>query len=90
MSLTINTNKSNYNFNELMNITGDGARMSATITIKMFDSDGIEVAELNITAKSDGDYATIWQIPIELAAGEYRILADDGATNFSTLFIIDE
>ena len=64
--------------------------MSATITIKMFDSDGIEVAELNITAKSDGDYATIWQIPIELTAGEYQILADDGATNFSTLFTIDE
>ena len=89
-TLSLSTDKSNYSSNELMNITGEGARMSATITIKMFDSDGIEVAELNITAKSDGDYATIWQIPIELTAGEYQILADDGATNFSTLFTIDE
>ena len=90
MSLTINTNKSNYNFNELMNITGDGARMSATVTIKIFDFNGIKVGELNITAKSNGDYATVWQIPTILEVGEYEILADDGATNMTAKFSIGE
>ena len=35
-----------------MSISGSGARQSATITIKMFDSDEIKIAELNITAKN--------------------------------------
>ena len=56
--LEIFTDKSNYNTNELMNLSGSGARLSATITIKIFDSEGIKIDELNITAKSNGEYLT--------------------------------
>ena len=38
-----------------MDISGSGARYSATITIKIFDSDEIKISELNITAKSNGE-----------------------------------
>ena len=86
--LEIFTEKSNYNTNELMNISGSGARLSATVTIKIFDSEGIEIDELNITAKSNGEYLTIWQIPADLENGEYEITVDDGATNTSTKFTI--
>ena len=72
-----------------MNISGSGARYSATVTMKIFDSEGIKIDELNITAKSDGEYLTIWQIPADLESGEYDITVDDGATNTSIKFTIN-
>jgi len=86
--LIIFADKSNYNTNELMNISGSGARSSATITIKIFDFEGIEIQELNISAKNNGEFITIWQIPPDLENGEYEITADDGAANTSTKFSI--
>ena len=83
------TDKTNYDTNELMNISGAGARQSATVTIKIFDSNGIKVDELNITAKNDGKYSTIWQIPADLENGEYEITTDDGASNTSVKFNIN-
>ena len=71
-----------------MNISGSGARLSATVTIKIFDPVGIKIDELNITAKSNGEYLTMWQIPADLETGEYEITADDGASNTSTKFTI--
>ena len=87
--LSIMINKSSYDTNELMDISGSGARMSATVTIKIFDSEGIKVDELNITAKSDGEYLTIWRIPADLESGEYEMTADDGASNISLKFTIN-
>ena len=87
--LEILLDKSEYNTNELMNISGSGARFSATVTLKIFDSDGIDITELNITAKSNGEYITMWQIPADLESGEYNMTADDGASNTSTKFTIN-
>jgi len=87
--LSIMIKKSSYDTNELMDISGSGARMSATVTIKIFDSEGIKVDELNITAKSDGEYLTIWRIPADLESGEYEMTADDGASNISLKFTIN-
>ena len=87
--LVIFTDKSNYSTNELMDISGSGARFSATVTIKIFDLNGVEIDELNITAKSNGEYLTIWQIPADLEIGEYEMTADDGASNTSIKFTIN-
>jgi len=88
-TLSISADKNEYKPNELVNFSGSGARQSATITIKIFDSEGDKITELNINAKSDGKYLTIWQIPADLELGEYEITADDGASNTSTKFIIN-
>ena len=87
--MIIFTDKTNYDTNELMNISGSGARSSATVTIKIFDSDEIKISELNITAKKNGDYSTIWQIPANLENDEYKMTVDDGASNASVKFIIN-
>ena len=89
IGLIILTDKNNYDNNELMTISGEGSRKSATVTIKIFDFNGIKIQQLNITAKSDGDYQTIWQIPTGLESGEYEISADDGASNSSSKFRIN-
>tara|TARA_B100001540_G_scaffold147202_1_gene130588 strand:- start:378 stop:2498 length:2121 start_codon:yes stop_codon:yes gene_type:complete len=88
--LIIFLDKGSYEKKELVNISGDGARMSSTVTIKILNSEGIQVDELNITAKSNGQFATIWSIPLELEGGEFEIIADDGSTNSSIKFIINE
>ena len=88
-TLSISIDKNEYKPNELVNFSGSGARQSATITIKIFDSGGEEITELNINAKSNGKYLTIWQIPADIELGEYEITADDGASNTSTKFIIN-
>ena len=88
-TLSISTDKNEYKPNELVNFSGTGAKQSATITIKIFDSEGEKITELNINAKNNGDYVTIWQIPADLELGEYEITADDGASNTSMKFIIN-
>ena len=87
--LTISTNKSNYDHNEFMDIAGKGARLSATVTITIFDPSGNKVDELNITAKSNGEFLTMWKIPAILESGEYNMTADDGASTTSTKFTIN-
>ncbi len=86
--LTVKLNNSEYNIGEMIEIKGDGARMSATITMKIYDSNDEVVDTLNITAKSDGGFSTIWMIPSELELGEYEIRIDDGAGNASVKFNI--
>jgi len=88
-TLSILTDKSEYEVNELINLSGTGARSSATITIKIFDVEGEKITELNINAKNNGEYITIWQIPADLTSGEYEITADDGASNTSTKFTVN-
>ena len=87
--LVILTDKTDYKTNELINISGSGARFSATVTIKIFNLDEMKVDELNITAKSNGEYLTIWQIPADMESGEYQMTADDGASNTSIKFTIN-
>ena len=87
--LTVSTSKNSYNINETITFSGSGARSSATVTLKIFDSQGGNVDELNINAKSNGEYITIWQIPVDLEAGEYEVTVDDGASNARTVFTIN-
>tara|TARA_Y100000590_G_scaffold180838_1_gene206126 strand:+ start:798 stop:2930 length:2133 start_codon:yes stop_codon:yes gene_type:complete len=89
VGLIITLEKDEFQVNETMNIGGAGARLSATILIKIFDPEGIEIQQLSITTKSDGGFLTIWQIPATLEPGEYEIKVDDGTSNASQKFIIN-
>ena len=87
--LVVSTNKSNYDNNEFMDISGKGARFSATVTLTIFDSNANKIDELNITAKSNGEFLTLWKIPAILESGEYNMTADDGASTTTTKFTIN-
>ena len=86
----IMTDKEEYRTNEIMTISGVGTRMSSTVTMSIFDSNDLKIDELNITAKSNGEFSTIWQIPADLEIGEYEIRADDGLKNTETNFVISQ
>ena len=87
--LVVSTNKSNYDNNEFMDISGKGVRFSATVTLTIFDSNANKIDELNITAKSNGEFLTLWKIPAILESGEYNMTADDGASTTTTKFTIN-
>ena len=89
LGLVISLDKTNYDTSEIVNISGSGARISATVTMKIFDMNGDKVDELNITAKSNGEYLTMWKIPPTFESGEYEITVDDGASNTSIKFNIN-
>ena len=80
--------KNTYKPDEIVNINGSGAK-SASISLKIFDSDGEKVTELNITATSNGKYSTFWQIPTDMLTGEYEFIADDGINNASMKFTVN-
>ena len=88
-SIVLSSDKSSYGEKDLINFTGTGARMSATVSIMIYDSEEGVVDELNITAKSNGEYSTIWKVPDNLAAGEYSVVANDGAATASIKIIIE-
>ena len=62
--------------------------MSATVTIGIYDSENILIDELNITAKSNGEFSTIWLVPVDLEEGEYELRFDDGAGNTNFTFTV--
>ena len=57
--------------------------------MKIFNFEEIKVDELNITAKNNGEYLTMWQIPPDFESGEYNMTVDDGASNTSIKFTIN-
>ena len=80
--------KESYNKTEIMTIQGSGSSGS-TISMKIFNSDGEQIDELNITPKSNGKFLTIWQIPNSIVPGQYEIILDDGIRNVSEKFIVN-
>ena len=80
--------KDSYNKTEIMTIQGSGSSGS-TVSIKIFNSDGEKIDELNITPKSNGNFLTIWQIPNNILPGQYEVTLDDGIRNTSEEFIIN-
>ena len=88
-TFSLNIDKDSYSTTDMINISGDGARFSATVTIKIFDSVGNQIDELNITAKGTGEYLTIWQIPRDIELGDYEMTADDGKSNDTVNFTIN-
>ena len=85
----VKLDKADYRINEFVSISGSGAKMSGTVTVIISDSDGTEVDELNISAKGNGDFITVWKIPTYLIPGEYEITVDDGTSNTSIKFNIE-
>jgi hypothetical protein len=82
-------NKTNYERGEFINISGSGARISATISMTIYDSNEEVITELNIQSKNNGEFLTIWSVPVELESGEYEIRADDGKDKKSAKFTIN-
>ena len=83
--ISILLDKDTYINSETINIFGSGATGS-TLSIKIFDLNGEKIDELNAIAKNDGEFQTMWTIPMDLVAGEYEIRVDDGKRNTSVKF----
>ena len=81
--------KASYNVNEYVTISGLGGNAGSTITIKIFNSEQVEINELNVTATSSGEFSTLWLIPADFLASEYELTVDDGKSNDTIKFTIN-
>ena len=89
LGLTIKLDKESYNSNEIVTINGSGTQSGSTVTLKIFNDSGEKIDELNINAKSDGGYSTIWLFPDNSIPGKYEIIVDDGLRNTSIQFTLN-
>ena len=88
--LTVYLDKTSYNVNEYMQISGLGANSGSTITISIFDAEQNKITTLNITATGNGEFSTLWLIPPNLTeSSDYELTIDDGRTNNSIKFTIN-
>ena len=87
-TMIITLEKDDYNIADTINIEGSGASGS-TISLTVMTLNGDKIAELNFAAKSNGQFSTIWQIPLDMTSGEYEMHVDDGIRNASIKFIIN-
>ena len=87
-TMIITLEKGDYNIADTINIEGSGASGS-TISLTVMTLNGDKIAELNFAAKSNGQFSTIWQIPLDITPGEYEMQVDDGIRNASIKFIIN-
>ena len=87
-TMIITLEKDDYNIADTINIEGSGASGS-TISLTVMTLNGDKIAELNFAAKSNGQFSTIWQIPLDITPGEYEMQVDDGIRNASIKFIIN-
>jgi len=81
--LDISLDQTEYTVGDMVMIQGTGARMSATVTLGIYNDQNEMIDELNITAKSNGEYSTMWLVSVDVPAGDYKIMVDDGAENTS-------
>ena len=61
-------------------ITGSGAS-GGTVSLKVFNSEGLEIVSLSVPSTDKGNFSTLWAIPKDLPVGEYEIIIDDGISN---------
>ncbi len=87
--LNVFLDKENYNKGDLMKISGSGTRASSTITITIFEIEGETIETLNVTAKSNGEYLTMYEIPLEISSGIYKMMISDGKVEIEESFIVN-
>ena len=85
----IKLDKGSYAPNEIVNIDGSGANGGATVTMSIFNELGEKVTTLNVNAKSNGVFSTIWVIPADSISGNYEIIVDDGLENTTIEFSVN-
>ena len=73
--------------NEVMTITGSGAS-GGTVSLKVFNSEGLEIVSLSVPSTDQGNFSTVWAMPKDLPIGEYEIIVDDGINNTFLEFIV--
>jgi len=86
--ITIDHENKIYATGETITITGAFATPGVTVLISIFDSDGNQLANLDVRATNNGEFYYPWTIPVDLVPGDYEIIIDDFKTNNSISFSI--
>ena len=85
--MSVSTDKSSYDFGDILTINGQGAE-SYSISIIILSPSGKEITEISTFKTSAGDFSTIWIIPNGLEHGTYTITASDASQTAQTTITI--
>ena len=85
--MSVSTDKSSYNFGDMLTINGKGAE-SYSISITILSPSGEKVTEFSAFKTSAGKFSTIWIIPSGVEKGTYTIKASDSTQIAQTTFIL--
>jgi len=85
--MSVSTDKSSYNFGDILTINGQGAE-SYSISIQIISPSGKEITEISTFKTGAGEFSTIWIIPNGLEHGTYTIKASDASQTAQTTITI--
>ncbi len=73
---------------KMVYINGNGAARKAAVTITVLSESDEKIQELNIIAKRNGQFSTIWLVGSEIGDGTYTIKASDPNAQGETTFTL--
>jgi len=85
--MSVSTDKSSYNFGDILTINGQGAE-SYSISIQIISPSGKEITEISTFKTGAGEFSTIWIIPNGLEHGTYTIKVSDASQTAQTTITI--
>ena len=85
--MSVSTDKSSYNFGDILTINGQGAK-SYSISIQIISPSGKEITEISTFKTAAGEFSTIWIIPNGLEHGTYTVKASDASQTAQTTITI--
>ncbi len=85
--MSVSTDKSSYNFGDILRINGQGAE-SYIISIQIILPSGKEITEISSFKTGAGEFSTIWFVPNGLEHGTYTIKASDASQTAQTTITI--
>ncbi len=86
--MSVSTDKSSYNYGELVTISGQGAQ-SYSISIQINSPTGEEVTKVNTFKSGAGEFSTTWIVPNGIELGTYTITASDTTQTAQTTITIE-
>ena len=86
-SMSVSTDKSSYNFGDILTINGQGAE-SYSISIVILSPSSEEITEISTFKSGAGEFSTIWIIPSGIEKGMYTIRASDATQIAQTTFTL--
>jgi len=91
--LTVATDKPSYDHTEDVNISGtlkeDGQPMAGkTISIKIVPPEGEEIELADVQTDEEGEYAAVWDIPVDAVPGTYKVEATGMGVTATTTFTL--
>ena len=78
-----------YRMNDLMTINGRDVSNTEPISVSILDPQKNQIANMLPVVTGEGHFYQLWQIPGNLASGNYEIMVQNGENSNSIIFTLN-